>query len=238
MDIVLIGYGKMGQAIEQVALAAGDTIVARIDERGGDPLRTDVLQRGEVAIEFTRPESAFANIQACFEAGIPIVSGTTGWLERLPEARQLAEQQGGALFYTANYSIGVNLFFALNRYLAQLMATQEQYDVSLEEIHHTQKLDSPSGTAIYLANDILDALPRKQRWHEGPSGRPEDLIITSERIDPTPGTHTVHYQSAIDDISIRHVAHSREGFARGAHAAARWLRGRQGFFSMRDMLGL
>lgn len=236
MDIVLIGYGKMGRAIEQIALAAGDNIVARIDEREGEPLRPETLGRGEVAIEFTRPESAYDNIRACIEAGIPVVSGTTGWLDRLPEARALVQARGGALFYTANYSIGVNLFFALNRYLARLMADQPQYEVTIDEVHHTQKLDSPSGTAIFLANDMIEALPHKQAWHEGQSGRPEDLLITSRRIDPTPGTHTVHYRSAIDDISIRHVAHSREGFARGAHAAARWLRGRQGFFGMEDML--
>ena len=238
MKIALIGYGKMGRAIETLAPEAGDEIVLRIDAENQAALTPENLRAADVAIEFTRPEAAFGNILPCLRAGVPVVSGTTGWQEQLPEARAAAERSAAALFYAANYSIGVNLFFAVNRYLARLMEGQPQYDVYLREIHHTAKLDAPSGTAIHLAEEIIAALSRKTHWTGDQSTPQADAIpIASERIDPTPGTHVVTYSSAIDDLRIEHVAHSREGFARGALAAARWLVGRRGFFTMSDMLG-
>ncbi len=237
MKIALIGYGKMGRAIDGLATAAGDEVILRIDQDNPEDLSPERLSRAEVAIEFSRPEAAFGNIRACLAAGVPVVSGTTGWLDRLEEAKAFCRQQGGAMLYASNFSIGVNLFFALNHYLAHLMKGQEQYDVALEEIHHTQKLDAPSGTAITLAEGILDELTRKDRWVNHEKADSGELPIISKRIGQVPGTHTVSWSSSIDTITIRHEAHSREGFARGALQAARWIIGKRGFFEMKDMLG-
>lgn len=236
MNIALIGYGKMGKTIEQLALAAGHQVVLRIDVNNGADLNSENLNQVDVAIEFTRPESAFQNIVCCLENGVPIVSGTTGWLDHLEEAKQLVEKYQGGLFYASNYSIGVNIFFALNRYLAKMMKQYGQYEVSMEEIHHTQKLDAPSGTAITLAEGILDELPHKKGWINTAATDGEDLPIISKRIDKVPGTHEVAYQSTVDNITITHTAHSREGFARGALAAAEWMVGKVGFYGMEDML--
>ncbi|MCL4157311.1 UNVERIFIED_CONTAM: hypothetical protein GTU68_058091 [Idotea baltica] len=236
MNIALIGYGKMGKTIEQLALAAGHQVVLRIDVNNGSDLNPENLDQVDVAIEFTRPESAFQNIVTCLENGVPIVSGTTGWLEHLEEAQQLVEKYQGGLFYASNYSIGVNIFFALNRYLAKMMKQYGQYEVSMEEIHHTQKLDAPSGTAITLAEGILTELPHKKDWVNSAATNNEDLPIISKRIDKVPGTHEIAYQSTVDNITITHTAHSREGFARGALAAAEWMVGKQGFYGMEDML--
>jgi 4-hydroxy-tetrahydrodipicolinate reductase len=237
MKIALLGYGKMGRAIEQLALEAGDEIVLRIGSQEAGSLSAAALQAAEVAIEFSRPERAFGHIQLCLEAGLPVVCGTTGWLERMAEARALCEKRQGALFYASNFSIGVNLFFALNRYLAQLMRSQPQYGVGMEEIHHIHKLDAPSGTAITLAEAILQELPGKSEWVNQPPADPGQLFINSVREGEVPGTHQVRYDSPTDSILICHEAHSREGFARGALQAAHWLPGRQGYFEMRDMLG-
>lgn len=236
MNIALIGYGKMGKTIEQLALAAGHQVVLRIDVNNGSDLNPENLDQVDVAIEFTRPESAFQNIVTCLENGVPIVSGTTGWLDHLEEAQQLVEKYQGGLFYASNYSIGVNIFFALNRYLAKMMKQYGQYEVSMEEIHHTQKLDAPSGTAITLAEGILTELPHKKDWVNSAATNREDLPIISKRIDKVPGTHEIAYQSTVDNITITHTAHSREGFARGALAAAEWMVGKQGFYGMEDML--
>ncbi|MCB0562644.1 MAG: 4-hydroxy-tetrahydrodipicolinate reductase, partial [Phaeodactylibacter sp.] len=179
---------------------------------------------------------AVSNIAAALEAGVPVVSGTTGWLDRLEEVKTICAREKGAFFYASNFSIGVNIFFALNRYLARMMDQQPQYDVELEEIHHTQKLDAPSGTAITLAQGILDEITRKKSWINEKSEDPEALSIISKRIDPAPGTHEINYHSEIDSITIRHTAHSREGFAAGALMAAEWIVGRQGVFGMSDML--
>lgn len=238
MKIALLGYGKMGRTIEELARRAGDEVVLRIRQDNRAELTADSLRKADVAIEFSRPEAAFHNVEAALQAGVPVVCGTTGWLDQLPEAKRLAEDSGTALFYAANYSIGVNLFFAVNRYLARLMDDQPKYDVHISEIHHTQKLDSPSGTAIHLAQDILQELQRKTRWEEAEDGPADHLLIHSERIDPTPGTHVVTWGSPEDDIVLQHRAHSRDGFARGALQAARWLVGKKGYFSMQDMLGL
>ncbi len=236
MKIALIGYGKMGKTIDQLAQEAGHEVVLRIDVGNHQDLNAESLVEADVAIEFSRPESAFHNIVSCLENGVPVVSGTTGWLDRLEEAKQLVEKYQGGLFYASNYSIGVNIFFAVNKYLAKLMKRYEQYDISMEEIHHTQKLDAPSGTAITLAEGILGELQHKKTWVNEPSQAVEELPIISKRIDKVPGTHTISYECPIDNITITHTAHSREGFARGALAAAEWMVGKQGFYGMEDML--
>ncbi|MEZ5043529.1 MAG: 4-hydroxy-tetrahydrodipicolinate reductase [Saprospiraceae bacterium] len=236
MKIALLGYGKMGKTIDQLAQAAGHQVVLRIDVDNNADLNAGNLSGVDVAIEFTRPESAFQNIVTCLENGVPIVCGTTGWLDRLEEAKQLVEKYQGGLFYASNYSIGVNIFFALNRYLAAIMNKYDQYEVQMEEVHHTQKLDAPSGTAITLAEGILAELARKANWINAPTTQPAQLPIISKRIDKVPGTHEVSYESPVDTITITHTAHSREGFARGALAAAEWLVGKTGFYGMEDML--
>ncbi len=236
MKIALIGYGKMGRAIDELAAGAGHEVVMRIDQEERPLLTDDKLDRADVAIEFTGPESAFDNIRFCLEAGLPVVSGSTGWLDRMAEVRTLCAEQDGAFFYAPNFSIGVNLFFILNRYLAELMEPWEMYDVSLEEVHHTEKLDSPSGTAVRLAEDILATTERKNNWVNAAGESPQELAVISHRRPGIPGTHTIKYRSAIDAIEIRHTAYSREGFARGALQAAAWLVGRTGFFGMEDLL--
>jgi 4-hydroxy-tetrahydrodipicolinate reductase len=245
MRIALIGYGKMGKTIEQLALRQEHEIVLKIGSGNPEDFTGENLRQADVAIEFSRPEVAFANICACLRAGVPTVCGTTAWLDRLPEVEALCRQTGGAFLYASNFSIGVNIFFAVNRILAAMMDGQVQYDVRLEEIHHTQKLDAPSGTAITLANDILNKISRKKKWVSLPDGQSPGqqgggenaLEIVSKRIDPAPGTHVVTWSSAIDTIEISHTAHSREGFAAGALAAAGWLIGRRGVFGMKDVLG-
>ncbi|HKK74774.1 MAG TPA: 4-hydroxy-tetrahydrodipicolinate reductase [Saprospiraceae bacterium] len=237
MKIAIIGYGKMGKTIEGLAKEAGDEIIMVIDEDNKSALSSPDFAQAEVAIEFTRPESAYNNIVACFKAGVPVVSGTTAWLDQYEDAVEQCKAHNGGFFYASNYSIGVNIFFALNRQLAKMMDEQEQYKVLLEEIHHTSKLDAPSGTAITLAEGVLDHLQRKTSWVNDESFDDEELPILSKRIDPTPGTHTVSYNSLVDTIQIQHVAHTREGFAKGALAAARWLVGKQGVYGMSDMLG-
>lgn len=227
----------MGRTIEKLAQEAGHEIVLTVEVGETQNLVALLKNKVDVAIEFTRPEAAFDNITACFEAGVPVVSGTTAWLDRYEEACQVCTTKQGAFFYASNFSIGVNLFFAVNKYLAQLMDDYEQYDVQIEEIHHTQKLDAPSGTAITLAEGIMEKIARKAKWElDGPSDE-KTIPIISKRIDPTPGTHTVRYHSEIDDIKIEHVAHSRQGFAKGALRAAEWLVGKQGVFGMKDLLG-
>jgi len=237
MKIALIGYGKMGRAIEKLAREEGDRVVLRIGSKERHLLQTETLQRAEVAIEFSTPDAAFDNVRTCLEAGLPVVSGTTGWLERKPEIEALCRRLNGAFFYASNFSVGVNLFFAVNEHLAALMEAQPQYDVSLEETHHIHKRDAPSGTAITLAEQILARLSRKSGWVEGQAKHPEELGIRSFREDEVPGTHLVRWSSPQDSIELKHIAHSREGFARGALLAARWLRGRRGCFGMRDLLG-
>ena len=237
MNIALLGYGKMGKTIEQLATAKGHEIALKISSQNASDLNTGNMSGVDVAIEFSRPETAFKNISFCLNHGIAVVSGTTAWLDRMPEAKQLCNEKGGAFFYASNFSIGVNLFFALNRHLANMMEDQGQYDVQMEEIHHTQKLDAPSGTAISLANDILAQISRKRQWINEEASTPETLSIISKRIDLVPGTHSVVYQSEIDEIEIKHTAHSREGFARGALLAAEWIIGKQGYFEMSDLLG-
>lgn len=237
MKIALIGYGKMGKTIERLAQAKGHDIVLIIDKDNLQDFTSENLRKANVAIEFSQPESAFENVKKCLEAGVPIIVGTTGWLENVAEAKAICERTGSAMIQATNYSIGVNLFFALNRYLAKLMNGQPQYDVKIEEIHHTQKLDAPSGTAITIASDIIEEIERKTKWVNHDTDVMNELPIISKRIDPAPGTHEVTYASDIDTIKISHEAHSREGFALGALTAAEWIVGKKGFFTMQDVLG-
>jgi len=238
MKIALVGYGKMGRAIEAVALERGHEIALKIDLDNLDELNTAHLSRAEVAIEFTGPHSAFSNVMACLEAGVPVVCGSTGWLEKFEEAKNYCLAHGGALLYASNFSVGVNIFFEVNKRLAALMEPHPEYDVAVTEIHHTQKKDAPSGTAISLAEQILDNIHRKKRWVNHTSDDPGELEIISDRIDPAPGTHKVLYSSPIDDLEIIHTAHNRTGFATGAVLAAEFVRNKKGIFGMKDVLGL
>lgn len=238
MKIALIGYGKMGQAIEKVALQRGHTIVLKISIDNTEDNTVENLRKADVAIEFTGPESAFDNISKCFEAGVPVVSGSTGWLNRYEEAVWNCNSTRGALLYASNFSIGVNIFFEVNKRLAELMATQKEYDVTVEETHHTQKKDAPSGTAITLAEQILAVSPFKKKWVNQATDTAGELQIVSLREDPAPGTHSIKYHSAVDDIEIIHTAHNRTGFALGAVLAAEFLYSREGVYSMKDVLGL
>ena len=234
MKLTLLGYGKMGKTIAEIATGRGHAIVSRIDVDNQHEMAR--LSEADVVIEFSHPDVAANNVQACLQAGVPVVSGTTGWLHRRAEVEAFCRQQNGTFFYASNYSLGVNLFFRLNEKLAALMKGREGYDVSVDEIHHTQKKDAPSGTAITLAEGILKTSTDKKRWVNHPSGQPEDLVIRSFREDPAPGTHRVKYTSAIDDIEIVHTAHTREGFALGAVLVAEWIIGRKGVLTMQDFL--
>jgi len=238
MKIILVGYGKMGRIIEKTALDRGHEIIGRIDLDNASDLDATLAATADAAIEFTGPHSAFDNVMKCLSLGIPVVCGSTGWLDRYEEAAGYCRQQQGSLLYASNFSVGVNIFFEINKTLARLMAGHTGYDVSIREIHHTQKKDAPSGTAITLAEQVMRAVPGKEQWVNEETGQPADLLITSERIDPYPGLHTVRYASAIDEIRITHEAHSRDGFALGAVLAAEFIRERTGIFSMKDVLGI
>lgn len=238
MKIALIGYGKMGKAIETIALNKGHEIILKIDIQNNQDFTETALQQADVAIEFTGPHSAYENVKKCIEWGVPVVSGSTGWLDRWDEIKSLCEAKNGTLIYSSNYSIGVNLFFELNKQLAQLMEPYHNYDVSMTEIHHTEKKDAPSGTAISLAEQILAQIGRKRKWVNENSLDKSNLTIKSERIDPAPGTHMVKYSSEIDDIEIIHTAHTRIGFASGAVLAAEFAVGKKGIFTMKNVLGL
>jgi 4-hydroxy-tetrahydrodipicolinate reductase len=238
MNIALIGYGKMGKAIETIALEKGHQIVLKIDINNASEFNKENISKPDVAIEFTGPHSAFDNVMKCLELGIPVVCGSTGWLENWETAKAYCEKQNGSLLYASNYSIGVNLFFEINKYVAQLMSKQYEYHVSMEEIHHTQKKDAPSGTAITLAEQVLSFIKQKKQWVNESSENPADLEIISKRIDPAPGTHTIKYSSNVDDIEIIHTAHNRVGFAGGAVLAAEFLLHKKGIYNMKDVLGL
>lgn len=237
MNIALIGYGKMGKTIEQIALQRGHNVVLKISSSNLDELTADNLKKADAVIEMTQPEAAKANVMLCLKAGVPVTSGTTGWNLDIPEANKAAEDYDTAFLYASNYSVGVNIFFEVNKILAKLMSSQPEYDVKMKEIHHTQKKDSPSGTAITLANQILDELPRKDKWSEEETGN-NILHIEALREEGVPGTHTITYTSAIDDIEITHTAHNRNGFALGAVLAAEFIAGKKGVFSMKDVLGI
>jgi 4-hydroxy-tetrahydrodipicolinate reductase len=238
MKIALVGYGKMGKSIEEIAKKRGHEIVLRISIDNPEALTADNLREADVAIEFTGPESAFYHVQICLLAGVPTVCGSTGWNENIAEAENLCVQKDGSFLYASNFSVGMNIFFELNRKLAEMMAHHPEYDISMKEIHHTQKKDAPSGTAITLAEDILMHSRVKQQWSKVLSGLREDLVIESERLDPEPGTHHVRYHSDVDDIEIIHKAHNRSGFAMGAILAAEYIKDKKGVFNMKQVLGL
>lgn len=238
MKVALIGYGKMGHEIESILISRGHSVDVVFDVANMGDICTERLKNVDVAIEFSTPEAALNNIIACLKAGVPVVSGTTGWLDKFHEAETICKKHDGAFFYASNYSIGVNLFQEVNIRLAKLMNAFEQYDVTVEETHHTQKKDAPSGTAITLAQEILDSIDRKTTWYQGATIDPKQLGISSVRRSIVPGTHTIIWESEVDSITITHTAKSRRGFALGAVTAAEFIVGRHGVFSMRDLLSL
>ncbi len=243
MKFALIGYGKMGKAIEQLILEQNptDEIVLKITDANIHELTTENLKKANVAIEFTTPQAAVSNILKCFEAGVPVVVGTTAWHNRLDEVKQKCSETNGGLFFSPNFSVGVNIFWAVNKKLAELMNTQPQYEVSMEEIHHTEKLDAPSGTAVKTAEVILSSLKHKQTWQLAENNTPAAdtaLLIVAKREPNVPGTHVVKYESDVDFIEIKHEAKSRKGFAEGAILAARFMAGKRGIYNMTDLLGI
>jgi 4-hydroxy-tetrahydrodipicolinate reductase len=231
MKIALLGYGKMGKTIEQIAIERGHTIIIKAD------LGTQyIITEADVAIDFSFPESAFDNISNCIENGVPVISGTTGWLKNYDKAVALCNEKNGAFIYASNFSLGVNIFFELNKNLAKMMSALDQYKVSIEETHHTQKLDAPSGTAITLANGIIEETKYTKWTLDAP--KTDEIGINAKRIENVPGIHEITYESKVDTIQIKHEAHSREGFALGAVIAAEWIVGKKGVFSMKDVLNI
>ena len=233
MKIALLGYGKMGKVIEKIAVSRGHQVSLKIDKDSAPYDITTV----DVAINFSTPDSAVENIKIALENGIPVISGTTGWLSEMESIKAVCNAQNGAFIYASNFSLGVNIFFELNKYLAKLMKNLTDYSVDLEEIHHTQKQDAPSGTAITLAEGILEN-SAYDSWGLEPVKDASKLAITAKRIDAVPGTHTVNYDSEVDNISLTHTAHNREGFGLGAVVAAEWILGKAGVFTMNDVLNI
>ena len=240
MKIALLGYGKMGKTIANLIEIQypQHEITLYVNSENSDKISIAQLATADVAIEFSTPETAYANILKAFEANLPVVCGTTAWLSQLDNVKNWCENGGKTFFYASNFSIGVNIFFALNKKLAELMQSQNSYRLQIDEIHHTEKKDAPSGTGISLANDIISLQKNKKKWLNKASNDSEIVPIVSHREHDVKGTHLIAYRSAIDDIEIKHTAHSREGFAKGAITAAEWLQGKQGFFGMNDMLAL
>lgn len=237
MKIALIGYGKMGHEIEKIALNRGHEVVCTIDINEDDKFESPEFKSADVAIEFTSPQSAYNNYKRAFAANVPVVSGTTGWLEHIDEIKKECTDNGKTFFYASNFSLGVNLFFALNKKLAKMMNQFKDYDVRMEETHHIHKLDAPSGTAITLAEGVLENIDAKKEWTLDEAKSESDLLITSFRKGEVPGIHTVIYESEVDSIQITHDAKSRQGFALGAVMAAEFTNGKKGFLGMEDMLG-
>ncbi|MCI0920484.1 4-hydroxy-tetrahydrodipicolinate reductase [Sphingobacterium rhinopitheci] len=243
MKIVLLGYGKMGQLIEKFALKRGHEVVLVVDASNRDNIKVEDLQGADIAIDFSTPDAALENISLCFEADLPIVVGTTGWYEHLNEVKDICLEANQSLLYGSNFSIGVNVFFHINRMLAKAMDPYKQYDVQVEEIHHIHKLDAPSGTAITIAEGILNNSTTKQTWvnevvgttESGLINKPDELLIESLRIEEVPGTHTVLYSSEVDQIEFKHTAHNRDGFALGAVVAAEWLNKKKGFYQVTEI---
>lgn len=236
MKIALLGYGKMGKEIEKIALERGHEIILKIDIESDWAKAKSLLANADVAIEFSTPQSTIQNIFHSFDVNVPVVVGTTGWMEKLDHVKEVCEKNSQTLFYASNFSIGVNLFFEINNKLALMMKKQEGYNVTMEEIHHAEKLDSPSGTAIKLAEGIIEKYGKKKSWVNNTTDKADVLGIVSKRIDKVPGTHTITWTSAIDDIELKHTAHNRKGFALGAVMAAEWVRDKRGVFTMHDML--
>ncbi|MEP3837876.1 MAG: 4-hydroxy-tetrahydrodipicolinate reductase [Algibacter sp.] len=233
MNIALLGYGKMGKTIEQIAIKRGHNVVLTIDK--GD---TDYdITKADVAIDFSIPTVAYNNISNCINNNVPVISGTTGWLDKYDDAVALCQEKKGAFIYASNFSLGVNIFFELNKTLAKMMSALKQYNVSMEEIHHTQKLDAPSGTAISLADGVIENHDGYSNWKLEEKGE-QTIPIAAKRIEDVPGTHTVTYESEVDTINIEHIAHTRQGFALGAVVAAEWIAGKTGVFTMNDVLNI
>ena len=236
MKIALIGYGRMGKTIERIARERGHEIVAIIDIDNRDDFKSEAFKSADVAIEFTTPQVVLDNFVEAFEAGVPVVSGTTGWIEHLEEVQAMVRKNNYTLFWSSNYSLGVNIFMAVNKYLAKIMNQFPDYNVEITEVHHTQKLDAPSGTAITLAEGILENLTRKSKWTKENENQPNELAIKSIREGQVPGIHTIRYESTVDSIEITHDARSREGFALGAVVAAEFTKGKKGLLGMTDLL--
>lgn len=236
MNIAIIGYGKMGLAIEKIATERGHHVTLKINVDNIDEFTVENLKKCDVAIEFTDPTSAYYNIKKCFEANLPVVVGTTGWYNKFDEVKDVCLKTNNTLLYATNYSLGVNLFFELNKQLATLMNKYSSYNVMMEEIHHTEKKDSPSGTAITLAEGIIQHIDRKTSWVNQETHQPNELSIISKRVENVPGTHEVFYQSAEDDITITHTAYNRNGFALGAVIGAEYIFNKKGIFTMKDVL--
>jgi 4-hydroxy-tetrahydrodipicolinate reductase len=242
MKIAILGYGKMGRIIEQFAIERGHEVVLKVNVDNLEDLTIPNLEQADVAIDFSTPDSALSNIEICFAAHVPVVVGTTGWYGHLQEVKNKCEESNNTLLYASNFSIGVNVFFFVNKVLAKIMNRYPQYEVQVEEIHHTEKLDSPSGTAMTIAEGIISELGSKHEWVNELIGsgeelipKPDQLLIESHRIEDVPGTHTVIYSSEVDGIEFKHKAHSRAGFALGAVMAAEWLEDKTGFFNITDM---
>jgi 4-hydroxy-tetrahydrodipicolinate reductase len=244
MKIALLGYGKMGKIIEKIAISRKHEIVLTIDHENLHELTAENLQKADAVIEFTMPASVLGNIEHCFNAGVPIVVGTTGWYDKMDQVKQKCEEGNNSLMYATNFSVGVNIFFHINRMLAKVMNNYPYYDVQVEEIHHVQKMDAPSGTAITIAEGIIDNLESKSDWvnvlttddsDDDENVQPDQLLIESMRIDSVPGTHTVIYDSEVDTIEFKHTAHNRNGFALGAVLAAEWIHNKKGFYSVEAM---
>ncbi|HUQ66807.1 MAG TPA: 4-hydroxy-tetrahydrodipicolinate reductase [Flavitalea sp.] len=239
MNIALLGYGKMGHAIEEIAIQRQHNIVCTVGIENLEDRTDENIKKADVVIEFSSPDSAYENVMFCLHNKVPVVCGSTGWLDKYGQVKKYCEENNGGLIYASNFSVGVNIFFALNRKLAQLMAPHHDYSVELKEIHHTQKLDAPSGTAISLAQQVMEHIGYKKKWVNNPSDNKNELVIISERKDPAPGTHVVNYHSDIDDICIMHTAHNRKGFATGAVLAAEFLAKRKsGVYGMEEVLGI
>lgn len=236
MKIALIGYGKMGKTIERIAKERGHEIVSVIDLDNTEDFESAAFKSADVAIEFTMPMVARENVHRAFAAGVPVVCGTTGWIENLPELKKEVQEQGNTLFWSSNFSLGVNVFMAVNKYLARLMNRFPEYEVEMTEVHHTQKLDAPSGTAITLAEGILENMDRKTSWSKEMASKPEEIAIKSIREGLVPGTHTIVYDCDVDTITITHEAKNREGLALGAVVAAEFTSGKKGFLGMNDLL--
>lgn len=232
MKIALLGYGRMGKEIEKIALQRGHEIVLKVSGNSDYDIKS-----ADVAIDFSIPDAAFENISHCIHNNVPVISGTTGWLDRYQEIKELCLAEGGAFIYASNFSLGVNIFFELNKQLAKLMNTVEGYRTTIEEIHHTKKLDAPSGTAITLAEGIIED-SKKKSWELDGEVSDENIPITAKRIPEVPGTHTILYDSDIDSIEIKHTAHNRKGFALGAVVAAEWIQHKKGVFTMKDVLNI
>ncbi len=236
MKIALIGYGKMGKTIERIALNRGHEIVCTIDVDNQQDFDSDAFRSADIAIEFTTPATAVDNYLKAFRQGVPVVSGSTGWVSRMPEIKAICDRGEATFFWTSNFSLGVNLFFALNKYLSALMDNFPEYTPSMKEIHHIHKLDHPSGTAITLAEGIIDKTERIDTWTEDNDNKPDELLISHEREGEVPGTHIISWDSSVDTITIEHKAKSREGFALGAVVAAEWVKNRKGFLSMDELM--